>query len=59
MLTTLVAWGGGGGGGDNLLQRGTIYSKVDYPQGPPTSVVNLLCDSVIFCPVFRQTCILP
>ena len=51
MHMTLVA--GGRGKGENLLQRGTIYSKVDYPQAPPISVVNLLCDSVTFCPVFR------
>ena len=30
--------------GDNLLQRGTIYSKVDYPRGPPTLGARLLRD---------------
>ena len=32
--------------GDNLraLQRGTIYSEVDYPWGPPTSGARLLRD---------------
>ena len=31
-------------GYDNLLQRGTIYSEVDYPWGPPTSGACLLHD---------------